>query len=109
MAAEDHFADISQNGIYSHIGSDNSTYKDRIERYALWGGSIYESIIYGRDIKVKNFTLEDVVLHLLIDDAILGRKNKNNMLDEKHREIGVSFGDHKGKPGEKAYVILFSH
>ena len=109
MAADDHYADISKNGLYSHVGSDESTYKERIERYSLWGGQIYETIIYGKDIKVDNYSLEDVVLHLLIDDAIFGRKNKNNLLNDKHRQIGISYGDHSGKPGEKAYVILYSN
>ena len=95
--------------MYSHVGSDNSTYKDRIEKYALWGGSIYESIIYGRDLKVENYKDIDVVLHLLIDDAIFGRKNKNNLLGEKHKEVAISFGDHKGKHGEKAFVILYAN
>jgi uncharacterized protein YkwD len=45
-AAIDHLVDITEKGIHSHTGSDDSTFKTRIEKYALWGGAIYETIIY---------------------------------------------------------------
>jgi uncharacterized protein YkwD len=46
-AATDHLLDIGPKGLLSHQGSDKSNYKDRIERYCKWGGSIFESIDYG--------------------------------------------------------------
>ena len=46
MAAVDHYKDIATNGLCSHTGSDGSSYKDRIERYAMWGGAIYQAIKY---------------------------------------------------------------
>jgi uncharacterized protein YkwD len=45
-AAIDHAKDMSATGITSHVGSDGSNYKDRIEKYALIGGFIYQSIVY---------------------------------------------------------------
>jgi len=41
-AAKDHYQDISKSNSFSHVGSDKSSYKDRIERYCRWGGSIFE-------------------------------------------------------------------
>lgn len=46
MATVDHYKDIAPKGLCSHTGSDESSYKDRIERYASWGGAIYEAIRY---------------------------------------------------------------
>ena len=43
-ACKDHYKDIAVKGLTSHIGSDKSTYKDRIERYCRWGGSIFEAM-----------------------------------------------------------------
>lgn len=45
-AAIDHLVDISEHGLRSHTGSDGSNYKTRIEKYALWGGGIFETILY---------------------------------------------------------------
>jgi len=41
----------------THKGSDGSSFKDRIEKYALWGGAIYETILYhGEDVSpLKTF------------------------------------------------------
>jgi uncharacterized protein YkwD len=44
-AAQDHYLDIAPKGIVSHTSSDGkTTYKERIEKHAKWGGSIFESI-----------------------------------------------------------------
>ena len=45
-AANDHYKDLSDNNICQHKGSNGSTHKDRIEKYALWGGVIYQTIVY---------------------------------------------------------------
>jgi uncharacterized protein YkwD len=44
-AALDHYLDIAPKGIVSHTSSDGkTTYKERIEKHAKWGGSIFEAI-----------------------------------------------------------------
>ena len=40
-AALDHANDMAATGITSHVGSDGSNFKERIEKYALIGGYIY--------------------------------------------------------------------
>ena len=49
-AAKDHYVDIATGDVTTHAGTDGSSYKDRIERYAKWGGAIYESIVYKREL-----------------------------------------------------------
>jgi uncharacterized protein YkwD len=46
-AAIDHQSDLSITGELGGTGSDGSTYKDRIERYCRWGGSIFQAIDFG--------------------------------------------------------------
>lgn len=47
-AALDHYLDIAPKGKVSHVSSDGkTTYKERIEKHAAWGGTIFESILYG--------------------------------------------------------------
>jgi uncharacterized protein YkwD len=44
-AALDHFKDIAPRGLTSHKSSDGKkNYKDRIEKHAMWGGTIFEGI-----------------------------------------------------------------
>jgi uncharacterized protein YkwD len=45
-AALDHANDMAATGITSHVGSDGRNFKERIEKYALIGGYIYQSIVY---------------------------------------------------------------
>lgn len=40
-AANDHRRDMTATGRMGATGSDGSSYRDRIERYCRWGGSIY--------------------------------------------------------------------
>ena len=47
-AGVDHYKDMAKSGIISHTSSDGkTTYKQRIEKYAAWGGSIFEAVLYG--------------------------------------------------------------
>jgi len=46
-AAQDHVNDCGPSGLTGHVGNDNSTMKDRLERYGSWMGNIGENISYG--------------------------------------------------------------
>lgn len=63
-ACDDHYQDISKTGSFSHVGSDKSSYKERIERHCRWGGSIFESL----DFFPRSEPLE-IVIAWLIDDG----------------------------------------
>ncbi len=100
-AAEDHFKDISKSGSFSHVGGDKSTYKERIERYCRWGGSIFESL----DFMPREDPL-DVVLAWLLDDGNPKRNRRDNLLMVSNKHCAVAFGDHVGS--EKCAVALFA-
>ena len=88
-AALDHLGDIGPRGTLSHSGSDKSTYRDRIERYCRWGGSIFEAIDYGaRD------AARDVVIAWLVDDGVPKRQHRNNLLGPDQRHIALAYGRH---------------
>lgn len=89
-ASRDHLVDIGNKGLLSHYGSDKSTYKERIERYCQWGGSIYEAIDYG-----VHETAKDVVIGWLVDDGNEKRTNRNNILGGDYRHCAIATGSHK--------------
>tara|TARA_B110000285_G_C14859139_1_gene483687 strand:+ start:464 stop:655 length:192 start_codon:yes stop_codon:yes gene_type:complete len=62
----------------SHTSSDGKTqYQHRIERYAKWGGSIFEAIQYGP----KRLTAKDIVLGFVIDDGFETRVHRKNIFN----------------------------
>ena len=76
-------------GEYSHKGSDQSTYKDRIERYCRWGGSIFEAM----DFAMREDPHE-IVASWLVDDGNPKRSTRSNLLSTAHRHFAASFGGH---------------
>ena len=104
-ASTDHFLDISKNGICSHKGSDGSSFKERIEKYALWGGGLYQAIVYEDELEVKSCAKE-IVKYLIVDEHIPGKNNRKNLLADHHVEFGMMSGPHP-KTG-KCYVLMFA-
>lgn len=91
-AAIDHYVDIAPKGRVSHVSSDGkTTYRDRIEKHAAWGGSIFEAILYGR----PKPTPEDVVLAWIIDDGFEKRTHRTSLLQETTKEIAIIAGPHE--------------
>jgi uncharacterized protein YkwD len=117
MATVDHYKDIAAKGLCSHTGSDESSYKDRIERYAVWGGAIYEAIRYmGKPPKFQPVGSENyesqfqtearrIVSEWLVDAGVAAKNNRKNLMSEAHREISVVCGPHS-KAGSTFCVIL---
>lgn len=87
-AARDHVADQSRRGGTGHRGHDRSGFRDRIERYGKWRGTIAENIAYG-DVSPRQ-----VVIYLLIDDGIRSRGHRLNFLNKNLRLVGVAEGSH---------------
>lgn len=100
-AALDHYKDIAPKGLLSHTGSNKSTYKDRIEKYCQWGGSIFEAIDYG-----AKETAKDVVINWLVDDGVPKRVHRVNLLNKEHKFIGIADGPHK--VAEQCVVAVFA-
>jgi len=89
LAARDHAKDLATTGKTGHTGSDGSTMVDRLNRYGRWKISIGENIAYGHEDSRK------IVTSLLIDDGVLSRGHRRNLLDETFKFVGVAVGRHR--------------
>ena len=87
-SARDHAEDIGSNGLIGHLGSDSSTLRERVERYAGWKGSIAENIYFG-----DSSPLEIVIL-FLIDAGVEDRGHRKSILNKNFKYSGVSFFPH---------------
>ena len=88
-AASDHRRDMTATGRMGATGSDGSSYKDRIERYCRWGGSIYQAIDLG-----ERKAAQEVVISWLVDDGNKKRTGRTNILAQHSRHFAASFGSH---------------
>ncbi len=78
----------AKTGETGHAGENNSTLKERIERYGNWQVQIAENIAYG------NTSARQIVIFLLIDDGVKNRGHRKNLLNPDLKMVGVSFGKH---------------
>src|SRR5437763_12791698 len=86
-AAADHCADQAAGG-FGHEGKDRSHAGQRIARYGNFSGSWGENISYGKS------TARDVVIALIIDDGLPGRKHRANIFNPNFNFAGAAFGTH---------------
>ena len=86
-AAADHCADQT-NGRMGHGGSDRSNPAGRMNRYGRWGVAWGENISYGKS------SARDVVLALIIDDGLRGRKHRKNIFNPAFSVAGAAYGSH---------------
>ena len=86
-AAADHCADQASGG-FGHEGRDRSHGGQRIARYGNFSGSWGENISYGKS------TARDVVIALIIDDGLPGRKHRANIFNPNFNFAGAAFGPH---------------
>jgi uncharacterized protein YkwD len=86
-AAADHCADQA-NGGFGHEGRDRSHAGQRIARYGSFSGGWGENISYGKS------TARDVVIALIIDDGLPGRKHRKNIFNPNYNFAGAAFGPH---------------
>ena len=87
-SAMDHVADTGSRGTMSHAGSDGSHTWDRVERYGRWVGTVGENISYGTR------SAREIVVALLVDDGVHGRKHRVNIFQKDFRVVGVAYGRH---------------
>ncbi len=86
-AAADHCAD-QISGAIGHEGSDRSSPGSRISRYGVWSASWGENIAYGKT------SARDIVIALIIDDGVRGRKHRQNIFNPKFKFAGAAYGPH---------------
>ena len=98
--AEEHCKDIGSNGTSGHIGTDGSTFKERLEKHKIKSKECEESIIYGYNnpISIVNF--------LVIDKYSKNCRERKNLLNKKYKKIGISL--HKHLCYGYCCVIVFS-
>jgi uncharacterized protein YkwD len=88
LAARDQAKDQAKTGATGHTGSDHSTLTDRMNRYGKWDLAAGENIDYG------NAQARRIVISLLIDDGVVSRGHRKNILDKAFNFIGVAVGPH---------------
>jgi uncharacterized protein YkwD len=86
-AAADHCADQADGGM-GHEGKDRSLPNKRIARYGNFSGWWGENLSYGKS------NARDVVLALIIDDGLPGRKHRANIFSPNYNFAGAAFGPH---------------
>ena len=59
-----------------------------MNRYGRWGSSWGENISYGKS------SARDIVLALIIDDGLRGRKHRKNIFNSAFSVAGAAYGSH---------------
>lgn len=85
--AADHCVDQA-NGRLGHHGSDGSNPGQRMSRYGIWNATWGENLSYGR------MGAREVVLALIIDDGLPGRKHRKNIFNPRFNHAGAAYGPH---------------
>ena len=86
-AASDHCAEQAGGGM-SHSGRDGSNTGDRINRYGIWSGTWGENLACGRSGARR------IVMDLIIDDGLRGRKHRANIFNRDFNVAGAAVGSH---------------
>jgi uncharacterized protein YkwD len=75
-------------GRIGHGGSDWSSPGDRMSRYGTWGTLWGENVSYGKS------SAREIVMALIIDDGLSGRKHRKNIFNPTFNYAGAAFGPH---------------
>ncbi len=86
-AATDHCAEQAGGGM-SHAGRGGSNTGDRINRYGTWSGMWGENLACGRS------SAREIVMALIIDDGLPGRKHRKNIFNPAFGYAGAAVGPH---------------
>ena len=78
----------SETGERGHVGPDGMSMKQRIEQFGDSNRWIAENCSYG------NNDARRIVIQLLIDDGVASRGHRENMLNAKYVNCGVSINTH---------------
>jgi len=84
-----HAIDEGTKGLFSHTGSDGSSPWKRMARFGRFIGQAAENMGSGYD---NGF---EIVAQLIIDDGVLDRGHRKNILNPLLRAVGISVKPHK--------------
>ena len=87
LAAAEHVTDQAS-GAFGHAGSDRSDPGERMNRHGSW------STLWGENISYGKATARDVVMALIIDDGLRGRKHRKNIFNRAFHFAGAAVGPH---------------
>ena len=88
QAALSHVADQGSSGAFGHAGRDGARSVQRIARHGQWLGAAGENIDYG------NRDPRSVVVRLIVDEGVSGRKHRANIFSKSFRVAGIAAGPH---------------
>jgi uncharacterized protein YkwD len=88
-SAGDQAQDQAQTGRIGHVGSNGSTFTQRISREGSWQGEAAEAISYGM------VSAADVVRQLIIDDGVADRGHRDTLFDPVLRNVGAGCAPHE--------------
>jgi uncharacterized protein YkwD len=101
QAAVDHVIDIGVAGIFSHIGTNNSTVISRVEKYCEWDFGLAENIVF------NECDPEEIVAAMIVDDGNSDRSQRLNLFNKHFKYIGIAAGDHFSE-SNNSVVCLFA-
>ena len=88
QAAQSHVLEQGSAGGFGHAGRDGARSFERIARYGEWRGAVGENIDYGgRDARA-------IVVRLIVDEGVAGRKHRANIFHKTYRVAGIAAGPH---------------
>ena len=87
-AAAELVKDQQKHGGIGHISRKGDTPQKRIEKYGEWDVCSSEDITYG------SFEARQIVIFLLIDDGVINRGHRENIMSPCSRFAGVANGGH---------------
>ncbi|MFP4297623.1 MAG: CAP domain-containing protein [Spirulinaceae cyanobacterium] len=100
LGARDHLNDVGSKGNIGHYGSDGSQFLDRINRYGESEGTVGENLTYGVT------SAEAIVMQMIVDDGVIERYHRENILFDGFSATGVACGEHQRY--EQMCVITYS-
>ena len=88
ISSHNHAVDLGTHNLNSHIGSNNSTLRERVEKYSEWNGLLIESIEFG----INN--PEYIICKLIMCDGIKERYQRLNVFNENVKYVGIGICKH---------------
>ena len=94
--------DQANTGKIGHNGSDGSSPFDRMNRYGKWLIKAGENCAYGTK------TGKEIVAQLLIDDGVMNRGHRKNILNPIFKKVGIGYNDEGKAPYGAVSVMDFA-